>query len=56
MYYLNCFIADVWREYTSYEVDLEEEETAEIDLHMMNTAGMDVDVICGGAMAPSSKG
>ena len=55
MYYLNCFVADVWREYTSYEVDVEEEETAEIDLHLMNTAGMDVDVICAEAMAAYSK-
>ena len=47
-------IVDVWREHTSYEVDLEEEETTDMDLNVINTGGMDV--ICGEAMAPSSKG
>ena len=47
-------ILDVWREHTSYEMDLEEEETTDMDLNVINKEGMDV--ICGGAMAPSSKG
>ena len=53
-YLFNCFVTDVWREYTSYEVDLEEERTAEIDLNVINTAEMDV--ICAEAMALSNKG
>ena len=50
----NCFIVDIWREYTSYDVNLKEEETTEIDLNVISTAGMDV--ICGKEMAPSTKG
>ena len=46
--------ADVWREYTNYDVDLEKEEIADMDLSVINTGGMDV--ICGGAMAAYSKG
>ena len=47
-------IADVWCEHTSYEMDLEEEETRDMDLNVINTAEMNV--ICAEAMAPSSKG
>ena len=53
-YLFNCFVTDVWHEYTSYEVDLEKEETTNISLKVIHAAGMDV--ICGGSMAPSSKG
>ena len=53
-YLFYCFVTDVWREYTSYEVDLEEEETTDVDLNVINTAEMNV--ICGEAMAPSHKG
>ena len=50
---LCTIFADVWREYTNYEVDIEE-ETTDMDLNVINTGGMDV--ICGGAIAAYSKG
>ena len=49
----SCFITDVWREYVSYDVNVQE-ETREMDMSVTNTAGMDV--ICGESMAPSIKG
>ena len=45
-------IVDVWREYTSYEVQIEEEEATEITLNVKNTAGMDV--VWSDTVSPSS--
>ena len=51
---LSSFIADVWREYTSYDLDLEEEETTEIAARLINTPEMDV--ICAEAVDVFTKG
>ena len=43
---------DVWREYTSYEIQIEDEGTTEITLNVKNAAGMGV--IWSDTVSPSS--